>query len=158
VNQQQLQDLVMEISKDSFGKAFRHTASFNPRLRTTGGRYLLKTHNLELNPKQLEQFGWDEFIKIVKHELCHYHLHLEGRGYKHQDVDFKTLLKRVGGSRYCQPIPGTRKQSLWRYVYECMDCHQKYIRKRQIDLRKYRCGACRGKLSMIEKRSNQAKG
>jgi SprT-like protein len=157
MDQKQLQDLVMEISTDSFGKAFRHTATFNTRLRTTGGRYLLRTHNLEFNLKQLEQFGLDEFVKIVKHELCHYHLHLEGRGYKHQDADFKTLLKKVGGSRYCQPIPGQRTQSLRRYVYECVNCHQKYMRKRQIDLKKYRCGTCRGKLKLIEKKLNQLK-
>ena len=157
MNQKQLQELVIMISEESFGKGFRHTATFNPRLRTTGGRYLLRTHNLEFNPKQLEQFGLEEFIKIIKHELCHYHLHIEGRGYKHQDSDFKTLLKKVGGSRYCQAIPGARRQSLWSYVYECSDCHQTYIRKRKFDLKKYGCGTCRGKLKLVGKMANQTK-
>lgn len=155
MDQKQLQDLVMKISEKSFGKAFRHIAVFNPRLRTTGGRYLLKTHNLEFNPKQLEHHGEEEFIKIIKHELCHYHLHLEGRGYKHQDTDFKSLLKQVGGSRYCQAIPGARRQSQWSYIYECVNCHQKYKRKRRIDLKKYRCGICRGKLKLINQSSIQ---
>lgn len=35
--------------------------------------------------------------RIIKHELCHYHLHLRGMGYKHRDADFKTLLAQVGG-------------------------------------------------------------
>lgn len=60
-----------------FPKEFRHQAVFNARLRTTGGRYLLKSHNIEMNPKYLENFGLAYFIGIMKHELCHYHLHLE---------------------------------------------------------------------------------
>ena len=27
----------------------------------------------------------EELIGIIKHELCHYHLHLEGKGYQHRD-------------------------------------------------------------------------
>ena len=40
----------------------------------------------------------EELIGIIKHELCHYHLHLEGKGYQHRDKDFKELLKKVGGT------------------------------------------------------------
>ena len=78
LNQSELQRLVEKISLESFSVPFKHQASFNNRLRTTGGRYLLRSHNLEFNPKQLESFGLEEFIKIIKHELVHYHLHLAG--------------------------------------------------------------------------------
>ena len=47
----------------------------------------------------------EELIRIIKHELCHYHLHLEGKGYKHRDQDFKELLQKVGASRFCSPLP-----------------------------------------------------
>ncbi|MFP3491042.1 SprT family protein, partial [Staphylococcus sp. SIMBA_130] len=77
--------------------AFRHKAMFNARLKTTGGRYMLRSHNLEFNQKHYDEFGQDELIGIIKHELCHYHLHLQKKGYKHQDKDFKRLLKDVGG-------------------------------------------------------------
>ena len=80
MEQQELQSLVEKISVESFGKPFRHIASFNPRLRSTGGRYLLGTHNIEINKKYYEQLGVKELVGIIKHELCHYHLHLEGRG------------------------------------------------------------------------------
>jgi SprT-like protein len=151
MQQKDLQELVETVSNESFNKPFRHQATFNSRLRTTGGRYLLRTHNLEFNPKQLELFGLDEFIKIVKHELCHYHLHIVGRGYKHQDLEFKALLKQVGGSRYCQSIPGNRRQSKWMYLYTCNSCRQLYPRKRQMDVRRYRCGKCGGRLKLQSK-------
>ncbi len=54
----------------------RHCAYFNKRLRTTGGRYLLKSHDIEINSKQYEHYGEDAVVKIILHELCHYHLHL----------------------------------------------------------------------------------
>ena len=75
-----LQNLVEDLSLRYFNKPFKHKAVFNNRLRTTGGRYHLGTHNLDFNPKILEIFGIDIFIGIIKHELCHYHLHLENKG------------------------------------------------------------------------------
>ncbi len=51
----------------------------------------------------------DYLIGIIKHELCHYHLHRLGLGYQHKDRDFKTLLQKVGGSCYAPDI-GLRRQ------------------------------------------------
>lgn len=89
---EQLTVLVKEISIKQFNKPFLHTALFNSRLRTTGGRYLLSNHHIEVNRKYFDEFGLDELEGIIKHELCHYHLHIEGKGYKHGDQDFKKLL------------------------------------------------------------------
>nr|WGD63029.1 SprT family protein [Bacillus subtilis] len=89
----ELQKLTEDISKTYFKKPFRHQALFNDRLKTTGGRYLLTSHNIELNRKYLIEHGREELIGIIKHELCHYHLHLEEKGYKHRDRDFRMLLQ-----------------------------------------------------------------
>ncbi|TCP23836.1 SprT-like protein [Scopulibacillus darangshiensis] len=145
----ELQQLVEEISLSRFHLPFAHEARFNHRLRTTGGRYLLKSHDIEFNPKQLKHYGREEFIGIIKHELCHYHLHIQGKGYQHRDRDFKELLDNVGGSRYCQLVPGTKNQISTKYVYKCTGCGQIYNRKRRINLTKYVCGKCRGKLGQI---------
>jgi hypothetical protein len=69
---QELQKLVEQISLQFFCKPFRHLARFNSRLKTTGGRYLLRTHDIELNPRHLQEHGVEELIGIIKHELCHY--------------------------------------------------------------------------------------
>lgn len=144
---QELQLLVEELSQQSFGQPFLHKAYFNNRLRTTGGRYLLQSHNIEFNKKSYETFGIEELRGIILHELCHYHLHIRGMGYKHRDADFRTLLKKVGAPRFCSTIEeNKRKQSTKRYIYECQQCKLKYSRKRRMDTRKYRCGKCRGQL------------
>lgn len=146
MNNEKLQQMVERISKEYFGIPFLHKATFNPRLRTTGGRYLLRSHNLEFNPKHYDEYGLDELTGIIKHELCHYHLHIKGKGYKHRDHDFKTLLNQVGGSRYCQIVPGQRRIEKIRHSYKCSKCGTIYKRKRRIDTARFVCGKCRGKL------------
>ena len=89
MNNEILQKMVEKLSEEKFGRKFRHCAYFNKRLRTTGGRYLLKSHDIEINPKQYEHYGEDAVVKIILHELCHYHLHISGKGYQHKDQDFK---------------------------------------------------------------------
>lgn len=148
---EELQLWIEQVSRDSFGVPFRHKASFNSRLSSTGGRYFTKSHNIEINPHQLAIFGREETEKIIKHELCHYHLHLAKRGYMHRDTDFKSLLAQVGGSRYCQTLPGAkaRKSLPYRYKLICTACAMEYPRKRKVDPKRYRCGKCSGKLKLL---------
>ncbi len=152
MNDSELQLLVEKISTQIFGKPFSHKASFNHRLRTTGGRYLLGTHNIEINKKYLELLGEKELIGIIKHELCHYHLHLEGKGHQHRDKDFKRLLKKVGAPRFCNQLPEARaKRSAKKIlIYQCTNCQLSYQRRRSIDTGKYVCGKCGGKLKKMK--------
>lgn len=144
---EELQSLVCYISQKFFNDSFNHKAVFNQRLRTTAGRYLLKSHYIEINPQYYQLYGMDELINVVKHELCHYHLHIHGKGYMHKDKDFKQLLKRVNGTRFSKQIKERRELPL-RYEFVCKKCGQIYFRKRKIDYKKYRCGKCKGKLKI----------
>ncbi|MGG4167813.1 SprT family protein [Rossellomorea vietnamensis] len=145
----ELQQLVERISIQSFNKPFQHKAYFNPRLRTTGGRYMLGSHDIDINRRYLDEHGMEELIGIIKHELCHYHLHIEGRGYKHGDQDFKSLLKHVGGPRHCSSLPSVNKRRRVLY-YVCSQCGLNFERKRKINTRKYVCGRCKGKLRLVK--------
>lgn len=152
MKQEELQRLVEDISLTMFNKRFVHSAYFNPRLRTTGGRYLLQSHDIEINKKYYEQQGIEELVGIIKHELCHYHLHLDKKGYQHKDPDFKNLLKKVGAPRFCKPLTSVeRTRSTTLYQYECTNCSQQYWRKKRIDVSRYVCGKCKGKLLLMKK-------
>lgn len=142
---QELTALVQRISQTDFQRPFRHPARFNRRLRTTGGRYLLKSHVIEINPRFTEAFNQSVLIGIIKHELCHYHLHLAGAGYQHRDRAFKQLLKQVGGLRFAPVLP----DQVTFYQYRCQRCGQLYQRRRRVNLKKYRCGRCHGKLVAV---------
>jgi SprT-like protein len=147
---QQLQSWVERVSLESFGRPFLHQARFNRRLTSTGGRYFTKSHDIEISWQQYEQFGADDVEKIIKHELCHYHLHLLKRGYQHRDADFKTLLEQVGGTRFCKSLPTAKRKEPYRYKLICTSCRTEYMRKRKLDPRRYACGNCRGKLKLLK--------
>lgn len=142
-----IQEWTNRISKMYFDKPFIDRVVFNPRLRTTGGRYIPSKRVIELNPKYLNELGEDEFEGIIKHELCHYHLHIEGKGYGHKDKEFKELMERTGSPRFCQPLPSQRQRVSHRYA--CVACEQEYVRKRRVNTSKYRCGKCKGKLKKV---------
>lgn len=138
-----LTEYVQEVSREDFDRPFRHEARWNSRLRTTGGRFFPKDGHLDFNPKMLEAHGLDLFRKIVRHELCHYHLFFEKKGYRHGDKDFQKLLQEVGGLRFAPQIE-ERVQSF--HHYSCQSCGQLYQRRRRINTQKYRCGRCQGQL------------
>jgi SprT-like protein len=144
LNEEELHHLVNELSQKFFKKPFSHDVRYNQRLRTTGGRYIPSLGRIELNPKYAVEMDRNEFCGIIKHELCHYHLHIEGKGYKHGDREFKELLRATGSPRYCKPLPSSF--SRYKHQYTCSKCRHIYKRVRKIDLNKYRCGKCKGQL------------
>jgi SprT-like protein len=149
MDDRQLQLWVEQISMESFGRPFKHQARFNKRLTSTGGRYFTGSHDIEISWLQYQEFGAADVEKIIKHELCHYHLHLMKRGYQHRDADFQTLLAKVGGTRYCQSLPQSlKRKEPYRYKLVCLDCKGEYMRKRKLDPARFACGKCRGKLKL----------
>lgn len=151
MNENELQQLVEVLSLSYFQKPFTHMAKFNKRLRTTGGRYMLQDHSIEVNPLIYEQHGKQELTGVIKHELCHYHLHLEGKGYKHGDREFKELLERTNSPRYCKEIrPTSNRRSSRSYIFECQKCLMHYVRKKRMNVQKYRCGKCGGLIKEVQ--------
>ncbi|HEC2149241.1 TPA: SprT family protein [Staphylococcus delphini] len=146
MNNESLQQLTEQLAIEHFGIPFKHHIYFNRRLRTTGGRYMLTSHDIEINPKQYEHFGEQALVDIIKHELCHYFLHLSGRGHQHKDRDFKVLAEKVGAPRFCQPTESYASRA--NYEYECQSCHSSYVRIRKVNVVKMRCGRCGGRLKL----------
>ena len=144
MNENELQLLTMQISRQYFQREFTHHINYNHRLRSSGGRYLLKTGNIEINPKIEQKLGIEALIGVIKHELCHYHLHQTGSGYRHRDQDFKKLLNQVGGSRFVERMEPPK------FVYECTSCHHLYPRMKKMDTSRFVCGKCREKLILLD--------
>lgn len=144
---EELHKLVHDISIAFFHKPFVDDVRFNNRLRTTGGRYLPAERVIELNPKYYREMNRDEFAGIIKHELCHYHLHIAGEGYRHGDKAFKDLMRLTGSPRYCTPLPSEANRP--RLTYQCQTCHHVYYRRRRVNVDKFFCGKCRGRLSLL---------
>lgn len=146
---EELQQIVEHISLQFFSKPFGHNAYFNRRLKTTGGRYHLSSHDIDFNPKVVELYGIEELEKVIKHELCHYHLHLAGQGYQHKDRDFKVLLAQTGGTRFVRPLVEPKVQNY--HHYQCEKCQTMILRKRRINTQRFVCGKCGGRLLLQAK-------
>ncbi|EIA19762.1 hypothetical protein KKC_10702 [Listeria fleischmannii subsp. coloradonensis] len=153
MEQAELQSWMEEVSLRYFEKPFKHQARFNSRLRTTGGRYLLRSHDIEMNPKYLSHYGKEYFTGIMKHELCHYHLHLENKGYMHRDQDFKALLRAVRAPRFCKRFQGAFKGCSCPEILH----NQNFLRKRKFNVNRYACGKCGGKLRYISDGTQKSK-
>ncbi|SHN32063.1 SprT family protein [Gracilibacillus kekensis] len=146
ISQEELEKLTNDLSIRFFEKPFIDIVIFNHRLRTTGGRYLPAKRTIELNPKYYNELGYEEFEGIIKHELVHYHLHIEGKGYQHRDPEFKQLLKETNSPRHCNPLPSMEYD--FKYYYYCKECNHLYKRRKRMDIKKYRCGKCKGMLTL----------
>lgn len=142
----ELQNLTQKLSTEKFNRPFIHDVYFNQRLRTTGGRYHLNNHHIDINPKMIDQFDMDNLVGVILHELCHYHLHLTGKDYHHGSHDFKALLQQVGGSRYA-PIPATEQAKMVRY--QCQSCWNVVVRRRKLNVKRHVCARCGGRLKLI---------
>ena len=126
-----LTNYVRQVSLEDFGWEFRHQAFWNKRLRTTGGRFFPKDGHLDFNPKIYETFGLETFRKIVRHELVHYHLYYQAKGYRHGDRDFKDLLKQVDGLRYAPSLSDSQTF----LIYKCLSCGTLIRRRRRVDIK-----------------------
>lgn len=150
MSDKKLYELVCRVSNEIFGKDFQHKAYFNKRLRTTGGRYMLRSHHIEINPLVFEKYGLDELVGVIKHELCHYHLHIEGKGYQHRDADFRELLRITNSPRFCSTLMERKvRKNTKKYTYKCAKCSLLYNRKIRLNTEKYRCGKCYGDLVLV---------
>lgn len=140
----ELQRLTEIWSQAAFGRSFDHQIVFNPRLRTTGGRYHLADHHIDINPLMLSEYDLATLKAIVLHELCHYHLHRIGRGYHHRDQDFRQLLAQVGGRRFA-PVTSKGQGRRVRHRYRCQGCGAIVLRQRRFNIHRYCCQQCGGR-------------
>lgn len=147
----ELQKLVETISLRDFGRPFKHQAVFNARLKTTGGRYHLGDHHIDINPLMLTDFDETNLTGVIRHELVHYHLALAGQPFNHRSRQFKQLLAHVHGSRFAPaPKRPQTKKSAVQYVYECEKCGRHFVRQRRVNVNKFACGVCGGHLHLQE--------
>lgn len=135
LTEENLLETANSLSQVHFGAEFRGTVGINTRLRTSAGRYLRKQNLIEVNPEYVAAYGEQGLLDTLRHELIHYHYPDAGHGQV-----FRREAARIGCSRFCSPLPGSTPQL--RYV--CRECGKSYLRRRRVNMQKYRCGACMG--------------
>lgn len=150
---EELTRLIQKLSIKHFQKPFVDQGRYNSRLRTTGGRYIPRKRLIEVNPKYVTEKLYNEVIGIIKHELCHYHLHIEGKPFGHGDATFKELLRKTSSPRFCKPLPSSIKTEVI-HTYTCTTCSTMYYRKRRVNVKRVRCGKCSSKITYVSSSRN----
>ena len=81
----------------------------------------------------MTMFGLEELRGIILHELCHYHLHILGMGYRHGDADFRNLLKKVGAPRFCSTLEQPKEMPVQKtiHILSVVRIADKYIREKE---------------------------
>ena len=109
-----------------WGRTIEHPIKWNKNIRKTLGRVLYKKEyemknktykivEIQMSPstyKDIELSENDKFHKILKHELCHYFLLLDGINHGETSEIFLNELRRVKGS-----MPSVLKEIT--YICEC---------------------------------------
>ena len=143
---EQLQRWVEYISLRDFGRPFEHRATFNRRLRATGGRYFLKTHHIEISSAHYQAYGKEE-SEWKKSSNTNFVITIcTGRGggfvtgFRISSIASKNRRKPLLPSAHPHRTPSEPI----RYLLRCRQCEAVYYRKRKVDTSRYVCGRCRG--------------
>jgi SprT-like protein len=112
----------------------------NPLLRRLTGRITYGQRLIEISAYHVEQYGMDDALQTLEHELLHLFLHVHGRPSGHT-AEFKQLAKTLDIRVYHANAYPRNRPSLYRYVYECPSCARLVFRQRPT-AEGLACGIC----------------
>jgi predicted SprT family Zn-dependent metalloprotease len=114
---------------------------FNPLLRRLTGRITYGWRLIEISLFHFRQYGLDDALQTLEHEMLHLYLHTLGRPSGHNAL-FKQAARTLGIRVFhANPYPKNRAPR-HRYVYECPACGRMVFRKRPQDRHAIACGVC----------------
>ncbi len=111
--------------------AQRMTIYWNRRMRTTAGRALLQTYEVQMNPK-IAQFGAAEVWQTVLHELAHL---VAWHRYQHRGhgTPWKAACAELGipNESVTHDLPLQRRTQRKNWRYKCPHCGLSFDRARR---------------------------
>jgi predicted SprT family Zn-dependent metalloprotease len=125
------------------------TVVINTRFSRSLGRCSYRRRRIDLAEWIFHRCDWEEIQDTVRHEVAHA---LAGPGTGH-GPRWKSLALRLGAlPRSCARSDGTwaspasERPPAW--LLRCLTCGRAFPRKRRVQVARFRCGACGGRLSM----------
>lgn len=158
LTQYQLEKYAEKFLKDNYNMKLLVPLKINGRLRTACGRFVYTQFKsgkpsvpkvVELNRYFLENNEPAVVLDVLRHELVHYALFMQGKPHRDGHPVFENELKRLGiVSQSTIDKYNIKSKPVNIRVYECEDCGYKYRRKRALAHggKYHRCGGCNGRL------------
>lgn len=103
---QDLYQLANSLSLQFWQKPLTIKVVWNTRLRSSAGRYIYSKagpQRIEVSYQEYIDYGLAEVVNILKHELCHFHLHQQNKAFQDGSVVFKQECQRVGAQLTAKP-------------------------------------------------------
>lgn len=109
---------------------------FNPRSKRRLGCYFYNKDkktgdiiplHIDLSQQMLISASREQIVDVLKHELVHYALSVQGKNFSDGDYDFESELRRRGVKS-----TGYYKGNGYAHVYKCNLCNVEYTRYRKI--------------------------
>jgi predicted SprT family Zn-dependent metalloprotease len=119
----------------------RYHIVFNPHLRRLTGRITYSLELIEISTYHFRQYGYDDAVATLEHEMLHLYLHRLGMPSGHT-LPFKRLARTLGIRVFHQnPYPKNRTLR-HRYLYECPSCARLVFRRAHRAKAALACGVC----------------
>ena len=124
---------LLSINERSLAEKF--TISWNARMRSAAGRAMLQTLTVEINPK-LQQFGTQEVLNTVLHEIAHLVAWSRSRHRGH-GAPWKQACADLGipGEKATHTLPLPRNTQKKKWLYTCKSCDLSVKRTRRMKRR-----------------------
>ncbi|WP_145367794.1 SprT-like domain-containing protein, partial [Staphylococcus aureus] len=120
-----LHPILHNLSQQKFPPTFPHSPYFNKTLPTTPRPYLLNSHHIQINPKQYHHYPQHPLLKIILHQLSHYHFHIPRKPYQHKHQHFKPFTQHLPPPTFSNTIQTYQQPP--NYQYYSTKSHPKYI-------------------------------
>jgi predicted SprT family Zn-dependent metalloprotease len=118
-----------------------YALEFNPLLRRLTGRISYGLRLIEISSYHFRQYGYDDAVQTLEHELLHLYLHTLGKPSGHNAL-FKAAARDLGIRVFHANAYPQNRSPRHRYLYECPSCRRMVFRKRPQDRHAIACGVC----------------
>jgi SprT protein len=119
---------------------------WNPRMRSTAGTASYAHSRVTLNPR-LREFGEDEIMRTLKHELAHLLAKFRAgrRRIEPHGAEWKRACRDLGlaDESRCHNLPLPRRQIARKHIYRCPSCNLEIKRARPFRRRVACLDCCR---------------
>lgn len=142
--------------KDNYNMSLSVPLQLNGRLKSAKGRFVWYKRDrrpkvVELNKVFVENNNISIVLDVLRHELVHYALFMQGKPHEDGHPVFEGELKRLGIIR--QSTIGHEQITTKAQIYNCSDCDKEFKMNRRLrnNGRNHRC-KCGGRLIDMGKR------
>jgi predicted SprT family Zn-dependent metalloprotease len=114
--------------------------AFNRHLRRLTGRITYGMRLIEISLFHLRQYGIEDAVATLEHEMLHLYLHRLGKPSGHNNL-FKQAAQALGIRVFHSNDYPRNATPRHRYLYECPSCGRMVFRRR-LNGRMLACGVC----------------